>query len=96
MIMIRWPDRHGRVAKVASGDTAEAADGVPDVDADYGCEPLRRTKINGADPPLTSVCTAYATPPFLTFSNPPIKLTSFRLRGRLQSALSAGVPAANR
>jgi hypothetical protein len=32
---------------------------------------------------LTSVCTAYATPPFLPFFHPPIELASFRPRGRL-------------
>jgi hypothetical protein len=43
----------------------------------------RGTKINTADPPLTTVCTAYATPPFLTFFHPPIKLASLRPYGRL-------------
>jgi hypothetical protein len=28
------------------------------------------TKINSCDPPLTAVCTAYATPPFPLFSHP--------------------------
>jgi hypothetical protein len=43
----------------------------------------RRTKISSPDPPLTTVCTAYATPPFLTFFHPPIKLASLRPYGRL-------------
>jgi hypothetical protein len=37
----------------------------------------RRTKISSPDPPLTTVCTAYATPP-LPFSHPPIELASWR------------------
>jgi hypothetical protein len=41
------------------------------------------TKINSSDPPLTAVCNAYPTPPFLPFSSPPIKLASFRPRGHL-------------
>jgi hypothetical protein len=32
---------------------------------------------------LTPVCTGYATPPFLPFFHPPIKLASSRPRGRL-------------
>jgi hypothetical protein len=43
----------------------------------------RRTKINSSDPPLTAVCTTYATPPFPPFFHPPIELASFRPRGRL-------------
>jgi hypothetical protein len=43
----------------------------------------RGTKINSFDPPLTAVCTAYATPPFLPFFHPPIELAGFRPRGRL-------------
>jgi hypothetical protein len=31
---------------------------------------------------LPAVCTAYATPPFLTFFHPPIELASFRPHGR--------------
>jgi hypothetical protein len=38
----------------------------------------RRTKINSSDPPLTAVCTAYATPPLLPFFQRPIELASFR------------------
>jgi hypothetical protein len=32
---------------------------------------------------LAAVCTAYATPPFLPFSHPPIELASDRPGGRL-------------
>jgi hypothetical protein len=32
------------------------------------------TKINGINPPLTAVRTAYATEPFLPFLHPPIEL----------------------
>lgn len=39
--------------------------------------------MNSSDPPLTAVSTAYATPAFLSFFNPPIQLASFRLRRRL-------------
>jgi hypothetical protein len=35
-----------------------------------------------SDPPLTAVCTAYLTPPFLPFFDPPIELASLRPRGR--------------
>jgi hypothetical protein len=41
------------------------------------------TKINSFDPPLTPVSTAYATPPFLPFSHPRVKLISWRPGGRL-------------
>jgi hypothetical protein len=41
------------------------------------------TKINSSDPPLTAVCTAYATPPFPPFFHPPIELASFRPGGRV-------------
>jgi hypothetical protein len=41
---------------------------------------LHRTKISSSDPPLTAVCTAYATPSFLPFFHPPIELASFRRR----------------
>jgi hypothetical protein len=43
----------------------------------------RRTKISSPDPPLTTVCTAYATPPLLPFFDPPIELAGFRPVGRL-------------
>jgi hypothetical protein len=43
----------------------------------------RRTKINGFDPALLTVSTAYATPPFLPFFHPPIKLATRRPRRRL-------------
>ena len=43
----------------------------------------RGTKINSSDPPLTAICTAYATPPFQPFLHPPIELAGFRPRGRL-------------
>ena len=46
-------------------------------------EGARGTKINGSDPSLTAVCTAYPTPPLLPFFHPPIELASFRPRGRL-------------
>jgi hypothetical protein len=36
------------------------------------------TKISSLDPPLTTVYTAYATPPFLPFFHPPIELAGFR------------------
>jgi hypothetical protein len=39
------------------------------------------TKINSSNPPLTAICTAYATPPLLPFFHPPIKLASLRPRG---------------
>lgn len=44
---------------------------------------IRRAKINSSDPPLTAVCAAYATPPFLPFFHPPIELASCRPPGRL-------------
>ena len=43
----------------------------------------RRTKINGSDPPLTAGYTAYATPPFLPLSHPPIELAYWPPRGCL-------------
>jgi hypothetical protein len=32
-----------------------------------------RTKINGSDPPLTTVCSTYAAKPFLALFHPPTK-----------------------
>jgi hypothetical protein len=43
----------------------------------------RRTKINSSDPPLTTICAAYPTPPFLPFFHPPIELASWCPCGRL-------------
>jgi hypothetical protein len=40
-------------------------------------------KINSSDPPLTTVCTAYPAPPLLPFLYPPIEVTGFRPRSRL-------------
>jgi hypothetical protein len=46
-----------------------------------------RTKINSFDPPLTAVCAAYPTPPFLAFFHPKAPecktLQGFRLSPRL-------------
>jgi hypothetical protein len=42
-----------------------------------------RTKINGSDPPLTTVCTAHPAPPLPPFSHPPIEPASCGPRGRL-------------
>jgi hypothetical protein len=44
------------------------------------CSP---TKINSPDPPLTAVCTADPTQPFLPFFHPPIELAAFRPGGRI-------------
>ena len=46
-------------------------------------EGARGAKINGPDPSLTAVCTAYPTPPLLPFFHPPIELASFRPHRRL-------------
>ena len=58
---------------------------------------VRRTKINSPDPPLLTVRTAYATPPFLPFFHPPIQLAGIRPYGPLDhyrrldcSAISGG------
>jgi hypothetical protein len=55
----------------------------------------RGTKINGSDPLLPTVCTAHPTPPFLTFFHPPIELTGFRPRGRLDLDRQMSVIASN-
>jgi hypothetical protein len=43
----------------------------------------RDEDINGTDPPLTAVGTAYPTPPFLPVLHPLIELAGSRPRGRL-------------
>jgi len=62
-------------------------------------EPVRGTRINSSDPPLTAARTAYAPPPFLPFFHPPIELNACRPRGRLHldhwidfSAICFGTP----
>jgi len=44
---------------------------------------LRPANISCSYPSLTSIWTAYASQPLSSFLDPPIKLTSFRRRGRL-------------